>query len=101
MIAIRYDQDISLQELRHSDYQLSDGQPDITGWCICNAQTEKIGTVHDLLFDSAARKVRYLIADRSDEAGVKGVNLVLIPIGMAELHATRNEVALPGAGIYF
>ncbi len=87
--------DKTLQELKNSDYRLADGQPDVEGWSICNSNHEEIGTVHDLLFDPGTRKVRYLIADLSDGVDDESGSLVLIPIGMAELHATNNEVLLP------
>lgn len=92
---MKHPHDNTLQKLKDSDYQVVDGQPDIDGWRILNSEQEEIGSVHDLLFDPATRKVRYLIAHLSQEIGTTNANLVLIPIGMAELHATDNEVSLP------
>lgn len=85
-----------MEELRHSEFQIVPGQPDIEGWSIYDYAHNKIGTVHDLLFDPEARKVRYIIA-RVAGIGDKNERQVLIPIGMAELHATSDEVVLTDA----
>lgn len=83
-----------LQELRHSDYQVAEDQPDIEGWAIRNGSNEVIGKVYDVLFDPAAQKVRYVIADlRTTDHHL--ANHQLIPIGMAVLHESSDEVLLP------
>lgn len=93
------DENRLLEELDHSDYEIAEGEPDVQGWHIKDTRGSKIGKVHDLLFNPATRKVRYLIADL--EARVFGVQnrKVLIPIGLAELHLTDDEVYLPAITI--
>ena len=88
-----------LEELSKSDYEIAEGEPDIKEWDIQDNLGARIGSVHDLLFNPSTRKVRYLIADL--EARVFGVEnrQVLIPIGLAELHLTKDEVFLPAVTI--
>lgn len=84
-----------LEELGDSDYEIADGEPVVEGWKIKDKTGATIGKVHDLLFDPASKKVRYLIADL--EAKVFGVEnrRVLIPIGLADLHEKDDDVYLP------
>jgi hypothetical protein len=88
-----------LVELDGSDYEIAEGEPDVQGWHIKDTQGARIGKVHDLLFNPSTQKVRYLIADL--EAKVFGVEnrKVLIPIGLAELHLSDDEVYLPAITI--
>src|SRR3569833_1429041 len=77
-----------LEELHDSDFEVLDGQPDITGWDIKARSGKKIGEVSDMLFEPSTRKVRYLVVDLDDnELGMEEDREVLIPIGMAELYA--------------
>lgn len=83
-----------LEELHESNFEIVDGEPDITGWKIKARSGKRIGKVRDLLFDTYSRKVRYLIADLDDnELGLNEDRCVLVPIGLAELYsrADRNE----------
>ncbi|MBA4167688.1 MAG: PRC and DUF2382 domain-containing protein [Chitinophagaceae bacterium] len=90
------EKDISgLQELRHSNYSIVDEQPNIEGWSIYDGQHRKLGKVHDLLFDPATHQVRYIIASLHEKIAGNDSGHVLIPIGIAELHATDDEVILP------
>jgi hypothetical protein len=81
-----------LQELSDSDYEIVDGEPDITGWEVINEQGEKIGDVDNLLFDPESRKVRYLIVDLDDnELDLDTDKKVLIPIGVADLQQDDDD----------
>ncbi|RFZ84277.1 PRC-barrel domain containing protein [Mucilaginibacter terrenus] len=81
-----------LQELSDSDFEIVDGEPDITGWEVINEQGEKIGDVDDLLFDPESRKVRYLVVDLEDnELDLDTDKKVLIPIGVADLHQDDDD----------
>jgi len=83
--------DHRMEELHDSNFEIVDGEPDISGWKIRARSGKKIGKVKDLLFDSHSRKVRYIIADLdNNELGIDDDRRVLIPIGMAELY-TRAE----------
>lgn len=85
-----------LVKLSDSDYEIVDGEPDIEGWDVKNELGQKIGDVHDLLFDPQSRKVRYIIVDLDDnELELDTDKKVLIPIGIAELYEsdeTEEEV---------
>lgn len=83
-----------LQELKNSGFAISENQPDIEGWTIYDGQHQDLGKVHDLLFDPATQQVRYIIAQVMAE-GDDALTQRLIPIGMAELHASDDEVILP------
>jgi hypothetical protein len=80
-----------LDELHKSGFEITDGQPDITGWDIITRSGKKAGDVDDLLFDPDSRKVRYIIADLDkNELDLDNDRKVLIPIGIAELY-TKSE----------
>lgn len=84
-----------LRELHGSGYEIVDGQPDIIGWTIKDSFDNKIGVVDDLLFDPEQQKVRYIIANFKDNAFDLDKRKVIIPIGVAELHETNDDVILP------
>jgi hypothetical protein len=93
-----------LEELKGSGYEISNGQPDITGWDIKTRSGKRAGVVSDLLFDADLRKVRYIIADLSkNELNLSGNRKVLIPIGIAELYTyanRRNHYVDPALSLY-
>lgn len=75
-----------LEELNGSDYQIVEGEPDITGWAVIDAQGRVIGEVEDVLFDPETRNVRYMIVDLAEnELSIDIDKKVLVPIGIAEL----------------
>lgn len=81
-----------LEELNGSDYQIVDGEPDITGWNVVDRQGRKIGEVDDVLFDPKTRDVRYMIIDLAEnELDIEEEKKVLVPIGIAELRDQYNE----------
>lgn len=85
-----------LRELRGSDYTIAKGQPDIRGWDVRDAQGRKFGVVHDLIFDIRANKVRYMVLNVLDTKELElEKRTVMVPIGMAELDPTDNDVLLP------
>jgi hypothetical protein len=88
-----------LQELSGSDFQIVDEEPNIIGWEVKNESGTYIGEVEELLFDPQTRAIRYLVVDLEDN----GMNLddkkVLIPLGIAHLHTSDDEVVLPGIHI--
>ncbi|MES2828815.1 MAG: PRC-barrel domain-containing protein [Bacteroidota bacterium] len=85
-----------LQELSGSDFEIIDDEPNIVGWEVKNEGGIYIGEVDELLFDPATRAVRYMVVDLEDN----GMNLddkkVMIPLGIAHLHVSDDEVVLPG-----
>lgn len=87
---------IGLQKLKGSDFEVRDGYTDIRGWDVKDNSGRTIGEVDELLFDPATRKVRYMIVDLDDnELGVDDDHDVLIPIGVAELHKDDDDVIIP------
>lgn len=85
-----------LRELSHSDFKIAKGQPDIRGWDVRDEQGRKFGTVGDLIFDIKADKVRYLIIHVLDTPELElEKRSVLVPIGLAELDPSDNDVLLP------
>lgn len=85
-----------LQELSGSDFEISDGQPDIRGWDVRDDSGKKVGTVKELLFDETSRKVRYIILHLKDNDYNLEARKVLVPIGIANLHESDDDVILPG-----
>ena len=85
----------NLQELTGSDFQIVSEEPNIIGWEVKNETGVYVGEVVELLFDTQTRAVRYMIVDITDN----GMNLekkVMIPLGIAHLHVSDDEVVLPG-----
>jgi len=74
-----------LEELNGSNYQIVEGEPDITGWSVIDAQGRAIGEVDDVLFDPQTRAVRYIIVDLENNDLEIENRKVLVPIGIAEL----------------
>jgi hypothetical protein len=84
-----------LQTLADSNYPLAEGEQDIRGWEVKNGNGDYIGEVKEILFDVAHGKMRYLIVDlNNNELGLEE-HLVLIPVGLAEVHQEEDEVMLP------
>ena len=84
-----------LQELGESDFEIVDGQPDIRGWEVKDAQGRDIGEVEELIFDARTRKVRYMVVDLEDNEELDLEDReVLIPIGLGILHRDDDEVIL-------
>lgn len=85
-----------LRELSGSDYTIAKGQPDIRGWDVRDGNGRKFGAVSDLIFDIRANKVRYMVLNIFDTKELElEKRTVLVPIGMAELDPTDNDVLLP------
>jgi hypothetical protein len=80
------------------DLRVADGDPDIRGWDVRTADGEKIGTVKDLVVDTALMKVRYIEA-RIDREVLNSADdrYVLIPIGSARLDDAEDDVYLHAA----
>ena len=89
-----------LRELHGSGYEIVDGQPNIIGWRIRDMNNHRIGVVDDLLFDADQEKVRYIIANLKDNHFDLDKRKVLIPIGIAELHETDDDVIVPSVSAW-
>src|SRR5215203_5470934 len=85
-----------LQELRGSSYEVAKGQPDIRGWEVRDANGQLIGKVNELIFDSRANKVRYMIVNVNDSKELQlEKRSVMVPIGLAVLEHKNDDVILP------
>ena len=89
----------SLQELSKSDYQIVGGEPNIIGWEVENENGTFIGEVKELLFDPETQAVRYMIIDLAENGMHLDHKHVMIPIGLAHLHVSGDEVTLPNIHI--
>ena len=88
-----------LQSLVDSDFQIVDGEPNIIDWDVKNENGTFVGKIKDLLFDAQTRAVRYLIIDLNDNGMGMDDKKVMIPIGIAHLHTSYDEVVLPNIHI--
>ena len=61
------------------------------------AEGAKVGTVEDLLVDTAANKARYLEVDVAS-AGVAGAERALLPVGLAIIDREDKIVFVPEIG---
>ena len=85
-----------LQELRGSGYEVAKGQPDIRGWEVRDANGQLIGKVNELIFDSRANKVRYMVVNVNDSKELQlEKRTVMVPIGLAVLEHKYDDVILP------
>lgn len=85
-----------LRELHGSGYEIKKGQPDIRGWDVRDDNRHKYGKVRDLIFDIRANKVRYLVIDIFDTRELElEKRTVLVPIGLAVLDSSDDDVILP------
>jgi sporulation protein YlmC with PRC-barrel domain len=84
-----------LQEMDRSDFEIVKGEPDIRGWDVKNSTGQKIGEVEELIVDAQKKKVRYMVVDLDDNELKLDHRKVLVPIGLAELHRSDDDVILP------
>jgi uncharacterized protein (TIGR02271 family) len=90
-----YNESNRLQELGGSDFKIAEGEPNIKGWTVKDPQGRTIGEVEELLFDPQSRKVRYIVLDLEGNVLDLEPRNVLIPIGLAELNDSDDDVILP------
>lgn len=83
-----------LQELDRSDFEIIDGEPDIRGWDVKLGDGKKLGEVEELIVDAGEKKIRYMVVDLDKTELNRDRKKVLVPIGMAELHKSDDDVIL-------
>lgn len=95
MATNEYGSNAQLMALSGSDFEIADGQPNIKGWDVKDAQDKKIGDVNDLIFNPNTDKVVYLVVELDDnDLDLDNDKKVLVPIGLAELHEKHDDVML-------
>lgn len=79
------------------DLKIVKEDPDVRGWAVLTADNLEIGKVDELIIDTNAMKVRYLVVDLYDDyAADKVDHYMLLPIGAARLHDKDNTVLVSG-----
>lgn len=78
------------------DWELKDGEPDVRGWDVVTETGTRVGDVHELLAEPAARRVRYLDVE-VDAIGDAAERHVAFPIGAARIDEDARRVTLAPA----
>ncbi|WP_316797669.1 PRC-barrel domain-containing protein [Pedobacter frigidisoli] len=86
---------LNLRELANEDYEIIDGEADITGWPVVDEGQNTVGKVRDLLFDLEQNAIRYIITDLENNVSSPPNKAILIPIGIATLGIDKKEVIIP------
>src|SRR3954468_1592707 len=83
--------------LSDADYEVAPGEHDVRGWDVVLGDDEEIGRVDDLIIDTTAGKVRYLVVDLDhDTLALERDRKVLVPIASAQLDIDDEQVVLGG-----
>ena len=73
-----------------SEFRIAEGESDVRGWQVLDAAGQVIGEIVELIIDTAAEKVRYVVVRTADGAEK------LLPIGYLDLDPARQHVLAPG-----
>jgi sporulation protein YlmC with PRC-barrel domain len=84
-----------LKELGKSSYQVAPGESDIRGWVVKNVDGRVVGEVDDLVIDSEAEKVKYIVVDLSNNELQLKERKVLLPLDLAQLEVSFRNVIYP------
>lgn len=80
-----------------TDFKVAKDDPDVRGWTVHTSDNMEVGKVDELVVDTNAMKVRYLVVDLYDDyAADKIDHYLLLPIGAARLHDKDNRVMVSG-----
>jgi len=90
---------LRLQELDHSKFEIVKDEPDIRGWDVRYKNGEKIGSVEELILDTKAKKVRYMIVDLDENELRLEHRKIVVPIGFAELDKGNDDVMIPNVSV--
>ena len=88
-----------LQELDHSNFEIVKGEPDIRGWDVRYKNGEKIGSIEELILDTKAKKIRYMVVDLDENELRLEHRKIFIPIGFAELDKQHDDVLIPNVSV--
>ena len=70
-------------------YRIADGAPDVRGWRVVAADGAEVGSVADLIVDTAAETIRYVVI------ATNGGPASLVPVGYSRVDRKRNRIELP------
>lgn len=88
-----------LQSLNNSNYQIPSPKQNVIGWEVKSESGTYLGKVLDLLYDTQAMTVRYLVVDLTDNGMNLDAKKVMIPVGIASLHPNDDEIICPNLHI--
>lgn len=82
------------------EYDVSDDDSDVRGWDVIASDGQQIGEVQELLVDTSARRVRYLVVDvdTSLRSGSSQGGNVLIPVEGVRLDDRNHKVLVSSVG---
>ncbi|RYZ23273.1 MAG: hypothetical protein EOO16_05535 [Chitinophagaceae bacterium] len=84
-----------LQEFKGSGFEMVKGQPNIIGWQVISADGHKLGKITELIIDTVAQRVRYMVVALTDNKILQlEKRTVLVPVGFAQLHPADDCVVL-------
>jgi uncharacterized protein (TIGR02271 family) len=75
-----------------SDYRIEEGDPDPRGWTVVGSDGNRVGTVADLIVDTQAMKVRYLVVEFDRTSGAAARQPALLSADDVDLRANRREI---------
>ncbi|MDP2314626.1 MAG: PRC and DUF2382 domain-containing protein [Pseudomonadota bacterium] len=75
------------------DYRVANGNPDIRGWEVYGADSQRLGDVRELIVDTDAMKARYMVVRLDRKVpNASGDRNVIVPIGRARLDDALDRV---------
>ncbi|MBO2011968.1 PRC-barrel domain-containing protein [Hymenobacter negativus] len=88
---------IVLRRLRDlTDFEVADDNPDVRGWTVRGNDGQALGTVHELIVEPEAMKVRYLDVELDPRFHINEYeNHILLPIGVAAIDTDDDNVFVP------
>ncbi|HEX6558845.1 MAG TPA: PRC-barrel domain-containing protein [Longimicrobiales bacterium] len=78
-----------LSALRH--FRVSDGEPDIRGWPLIGENKLRLATVDDLVVDTDAEQVRYVVIRRDIDDQPTALPIGYLELGDQTVHAPLNQ----------
>jgi photosynthetic reaction center H subunit len=82
------------------EFEVADRDPDPRGWAVRGSDGQQFGTVHELIVEPIALKVRYLDIELNANFQVnEHERHILLPIGVAALDADADNVFVPALNL--
>ena len=83
-----------LEELKKSNYKISDHLSGIYGWQVLLNTGDEVGRLKDFLFDRNHKRIRYLVVTLVKDRNTKENKNILIPIGKAEINQQPEKIVI-------